>query len=467
MSEFADYLRDYMKKKSVTISKLSKMLEKDRGTISRYVSGQRIPLTEESVLQIARALDMKEEELKEWMRYYEYESIGKTKVLAYEETMAFLSSLSQISEDIKQTTQKHRTYTEGVYDILTREEIYSMLSFMVCEASKMEEQTIYVCMEPDGQILGHIISEAATDAVTIKHIMPLEEKLERGNLNLISQLLRYCFWENNYQIEFFYANVKEYYSKMRWMPNMIFAGKYVMMLDANRKMGLFLVNELYGRDIRKWYQRMAGQMRRLNRQLCSLTDLSQEFEGDTEENCIMLLGRQPCLSLCIAGDASDSGMDIYDKMRQMSAGTKIECWFTRMGLIDFIKTGRLEGRPKSLQCPVSWEERVIVLRRLLQWARSGVIRLYLLEDTIPLPKDMYIRVDEAENTILIGSVRERQIDRIVLQEYGMCETFYDFTRYLTEKNQCRNAQETLMWMERVLDKMIACKVQNKSIEEEM
>ena len=49
----------------------------------------------------------------------------------------------------------------------------------------------------------------------------------------------------------------------------------------------------------------------------------------------------------------------------------------------------------------------------------------------------------------------------------MCEIFYDFTRYLTEKNQCQNAQETLMWMERVLDQMIACKVQNKSIEEEM
>ena len=467
MSEFADYLRDYMKKKSVTKSKLSQKLEKDRGTISRYVSGERIPLTEEGVLQIARALDMKEEEWKEWVRYYEYESIGKTKVLAYEEAMAFLSSLNEISEDTKQTTQVRRTYTDGVYEISTREEIYSMLAFMVCEAANMEERTVYVCMEPDCQILDHIISEAATDAVTVKHIMPLEEKIERGNLHLMSQLLRYCFLDNQYQIEFFYANVKEYFTKMRWMPNMIFAGKNVMMLDANRQTGLFLVNELYGRDIRKWYQKISAQTRCLNRKLASLTAWSQEFEGDTKENCIMLFCRQPCLSLCISGDASDAGMDIYDKMRQMSAGTKIECWFTRMGLIDFIKTGRVEGRPKSLQCPVSWEERVIALRRLLQWGRSGVIQLYLLEDTIPLPKDMYIQVDEAEDTILIGAVRERQIERIVLQEYGMCEIFYDFTRYLTEKNQCQNAQETLMWMERVLDQMIACKVQNKSIEEEM
>ena len=110
MSEFSDYLDNYIREKKYTVSRFAAKMNKDRSMLYRYVKGTRVPSDESLVSEMAKALCMTVPEKNNLLELYERLIYGDEKIDNYVYFKSFLEKLKECENSFLSNNKRHHQY---------------------------------------------------------------------------------------------------------------------------------------------------------------------------------------------------------------------------------------------------------------------------------------------------------------------------------------------------------------------
>lgn len=470
MSQFSDYLAMYMEKREILPTTLADMVNKDRGSIYRYVKGKRIPQTEQLVIKMAKALRMNVAEQDKLLRYYEYESIGKNVVHEYGEFLAFLESLCEpdggaaTAEDI-QIVNRFKD-EEGIYPFEVSTRFAEVLHFLVEQSKRMEDSKICFFIRPEQKLIDKILRVISDREIDMECIVALEQAKDKSNLSQIRQMLRVAYLHNKYEINCYYTNLATLYSDFTWKQNIIFAGKYVCLLDCNDESGMLIINTTYGNSLRKWYDIIKNETMSL---FCGELQYLRKEDDDINE----MLGFQPCFGMVMSSDIYQENLYEYPNKQDLIDGLVYkngdwigleyypghgrvagQIFFVAEGIYYFIETGRCIEMAEALYEPLSMQQRKLVLQRMIKISEQFAHEICLIDADITLPENYFFYGERKENgklkSVWLQRITECDI-QMVCGEENINLQYESFLKYLQKKGCIRTAEETRQWLQRVIE----------------
>lgn len=469
MSQFSDYLAMYMEKREILPTTLADMVNKDRGSIYRYVKGQRIPQTEQLVIKIAKALRMNVSEQDKLLRYYEYESIGKNVVHGYEEFQTFLESLCEKEGEIPAEDVlivNRFKDEEGIYPFEVSARFSEVLHFLVEHSKRMEDSKIRFFIRPEQKLIDKILRVISDREIDMEYIVALEQTKDKDNLSQIRQMLRVAYLQNKCEINYYNTDLATLHSDFTWKQNMIFVGKYVCLLDCNDESGMLIINTTYGNALRKWYDS-------IKRDTMSLFSEQWQYYNNENADINEMLGWQPCFGLAMSSDIYQENLYEYPNKQDLIDGLVYkngdwigleyypgygcvagQVFFVAEGIYYFIETGRCMEMADGLYAPLSMQQRKLVLQRMIKISEQFAHEICLIDADITLPQNYFFYGARKENgtleSVWLERITEYDIKRVCGEE-NIHLQYESFIEYLQKKGCIRTAEETCEWLQRVID----------------
>lgn len=207
MSDFSEYLDNYMKEHSITSSELSRETHIERTVIYKWRNGRQHPRDENNVVCIADALRMSVVEKQNLIDMYDRISLGELTVNSYYYIKDLLKKLKSTNKNSAPLTLKWDTPWEKemqshVTNLHSGDEIVSCITHLFTLLLEQENEiiTLYLMMQPQYEIIQKRIQAFFRGtSVKIEQIVCLEQSFHKSykNLEIFQWILPLCFEQLN------------------------------------------------------------------------------------------------------------------------------------------------------------------------------------------------------------------------------------------------------------------------------
>ena len=116
------------------------------------------------------------------------------------------------------------------------------------------------------------------------------------------------------------------------------------------------------------------------------------------------------------------------------------------GMEEFMVTGRIKEIPEMLYEPLSSEERMRVLKRMIFLAENGKIHYHIISDKVELPDRVQAYWDENRKSFVLNQVVKEEIRHIAIEEQSIYRTFQMYLEYLEKKELIYSEPESLDYL---------------------
>lgn len=99
--------------------------------------------------------------------------------------------------------------------------------------------------------------------------------------------------------------------------------------------------------------------------------------------------------------------------------------------------------PEMLYAPLSMDERILVLERMIILAKGGQVHYRILSDKIELPEKVQICWDSDRKRFALNQITEQEILQVVVEEQSVYRTFQLYLEYLEKKGLVLGESESL------------------------
>ncbi len=476
MSEFSEYLDEFMNEKNMNSAELARVMDVERTVIYRYRKGSRVPTEEKTVCRMAAALRMSVPEKEKLLLKYDKLVLGDVTVNSYLYVKKLLKELCDtninfIPKIMKQTAETEWKKENSILPLESNVKISSCISELFMETLE-KESSLYLVMQPRyDEIQKMIRSFFRGSKVNLEQIICLEQNISRSheNLQIFQQILPAFFEQNHYRVLYYYDNLTQHVNTMSWMPNIILTDDCVIQFDYEMEHGVMIHNELYANVMLKEYKKIR------DKSISFLSDGKKQMEtlDIYEEISLGVRGtifQQPCLGVGISKDiyeeylypfpekeqfiknmVEQSGdwedMTFYPSAIWEQGAVKTFC--SGNGMREFMETGRVNEFPEGFYQELPMKARKKVLQRMMQMVREGYVEYFVLPDDVQLPKHIYFYLDSASKTLTLNQVYPEGVERVVVKELGIYQTFQCFIEYLEKKNMFPSKEKVLEELEKI------------------
>lgn len=487
MSGFSGYLESYMKEHQITAAELAGELGVDRTTVFRWMKGKREPKSVELVMRIAQDLHMPAAARKALLEEYDKLLLGEEVVDGYKYVGRLFHDLKyavlEASEEMKSAFwRREARVAEGMLCINSRKEISlcasALFSFL---AGRKEEAALLLLVQPVyDEIQEALLAAFSEDAshVKIEQIICLEQRIQKSHESLtdLQRILPLCFAGISYEARYYYDFLPNHINEMSWMPNVILAGSCVLQFDYSMSSGIFMNDEAYAEGIRKQYEAFREKSAPLVFRCDDFPNSVSVFgemvdemviQDIRKEKAVITIFHEPCMSVCISSDMYEKYLlpipakEQLIALMQVSHGnwrgmtylppsngnkTKTYSYFQKEGLRKFMRTGIISEFPHKFYQPLPLEMRRLVLARMIEISKTGLVEYRMLPDDIELPEHMYCYWGTEERQLYLNYVKPMDMSQIQITEPGICRVFRHWLEYLEIKNRLCGVQETMEFL---------------------
>lgn len=471
MSEFSEYLDNYMDDHSISSIELSKVTGIDRTAIHRYRRGKRIPADEATVKLIADSLRMTVQERNVFMDRYDYEIMGSLTVKGYKYVKDMLGVFAELEKKDTATSYSwncdiNNNPEQLVVELNSENEILSYMNVLFNNA-KDNDCEIHIIMQPvyDALIsmMGHLFGDGE---VRVTHIICLEQSYSRSYVNLESfrRILPMCFTNRLYNVLYYYDSLEGHINDMSFLPNIVIAGKCAIVFDYDMKHGMMIRDEAYIEVLMHEYERIRSKSVSFVGMEYDQIDVMNSYNIINPSKGFISLFNQPCMAIGISSDIYERFLYPFPEKKEFIKlmTDRLGDWEGneykpgKNGLISggcaysfadgfryFMKTGRVNEFPEGYYSALDMEARKEVFSRIFSIAGNGAMNYCFLPDDIEIPNNLFFYFDNSKKNVLIHKVFEDRICRVFVEEAGIFQAFMSFFEYLEKKHLLCTGQDAI------------------------
>lgn len=472
MLGFSEYLQNFMKTNSISMVELSKETDIDRTVIYRYVKGTRIPSDMDTVARIADAMQMSVSEKKYLLKEYDKLVFGKPMVYSYQYIKKLLRNLERPDRNAVSVKEQWKIVSKikmdaSIIELMTKEEIITYILDLfryVAETGDASEK-IFLVMQPVYDEIQRFIPQIFSQCnVRLEQIVCMEQNINQSykNLEAFYGILPLCFLLSGYDVYYYYDSLSNHLNTMTSMPNILIVRDYVVQFDYEMEYGFVLKSDTYA-------MAMCRQYNKMRKESCNLLvrGNNPELEGDVTMQMDLQNGgcffEQFYMGICLDRNMLDRIIypDIekekyIDLLQDMWENQNEEGFadtedadkgfvsYGSLGSLEkFLKTGKMKELPEMLYAPLSLDERMLVLERMITLAKSGRVHYRILSNKIELPEKTQICWDSNRKRFALNQITEKKILQVVVEEQSIYRTFQLYLEYLEKKGLVLGESESL------------------------
>ncbi len=455
-----------MVKHQVTASYLAQETGIDRTVIYRYMKGKRLPADADVAEKIADALQMSEEEKRRFYQGYDKAVMGESMVFSYQYIQQILDDLENMDENALTDNTKWQTTIEMRMDkpmaeLKSKEEIETCVHDLfrcVAGTNKVHEE-LWMIMQPeyDG-IQRHIPQIFKGKDVTVKQLICMEQSREKDykNLMIFAKIVNPCFQLENYEAYYYYDDLEGHINGMTFMPNILLARDYAVMFDFAMETGAIFRGGEFVRIVQDYVWRAFKESRSLLGK-GQAPSMLERLLGSTRGVDMLGLSGQPCMGACIGRDVMENHIHMFEGrdefieamsetyesvLPQMSVST----YASLKGLEEFMRSGCIYEFPSKLYSPLNMEEKRAILWRMIEVARSGIVKYRFISEAVKLPRHVQIYANLKEKKLIINKISGDDIWQLVINERSIYKTFFSYLEYLERKDMICDEKKSLEMM---------------------
>ena len=396
MSIFAEQLKQAIEESGISIAALSAMSGLSASLLYKYQSGTRLPDSLETLERLLDLIACPLARKRDLLQLYRSERIGDIRFVCFQEMKDMLADMancitvppdgaapvggeipsvvtggSNVNMAVRLVMERESAREDGFIDMLIPVK-YSFCMELLSQVSQS--------CHPKFRGVRHLFSLQATvtdvalldNMRTIRQMLPKLMTLERYDP-------RYCYTPDtdNGAIPF---------------PYMMVTSSGVLLLSGDRQSAVYLrdpeIVRLYQQMFRQMLPRYTPVMQQSEASLQSYAALFRSIMDDVGQSVHpVLLGATPCVLPCIsfetiqriapAEELKWNYHEAYDLFLDITSKCSYTTFFTKEGFCSFLETGVFHDVPGARLSPLTREDRIMTVKRMLQQARDGHIKPYL------------------------------------------------------------------------------------------
>lgn len=478
MSEFSKKLSDYIEQSGYSVYQLAKEASIDRTTLQKTVKGQRLPSLD-YMKDICKHLKISKAQEEELYSLYKAEKLGQNVIEAWAEIHQMILDISELKNKSEESTiwdlhfDRQSIENPGwkKQQMLTSEIEIMRAVMLIVEQEILEEDKpeIYMDVSYASQYaLSQLIqSEKDSGKPIICHQLAKLKRTDQSKDGLVSnfKILRQVLpnasaFHQKYDICYIYVSGSIKDQKYNLWPHYIVTHRHVFLCSEGHYHGVLLSDDSTAECYRQ-------ELKQLIRSYRPIFDY-QGFSGDgickyrqmneyTESHIIY--ETFPCLALLVPEEMKealkqDTSVGTYAKAFFEQAdipANQIVNIFGMKGMKHFILTGELPGIFSHYIPGVSMETRKAMLANFYQHLKNQTREFYMInEEEFPVSDGFGIELYGKNKVAFCTTSDDIPFGFIMLDEPGICETFYSYMENLLDSKYLYSKEETIVKFEEMV-----------------
>ena len=475
MSTFSELFELHISRKGISIAGLGKYCQYDRANLYKVIHGKRNAPDLSFVEMAASYMHLTPAERQEFIEAWHISEIGEGIYLRRKAIRRFIlhfpERISTLSRDASQTDpdpllsgerQGYRVPASEpafeTYVLVDSEAVNSAAYDMITDAFSRKVGTIRLFLQPDYVFLFNLLSSVTSEDshISVEHIICLDiAEADETNggacLQLIQDLQRMVpLYQNdlNYQSFYFFDRVQSHYKNLNGLCSMILTESAALLCTSDYRQGLVLHSPEAVTLLHRMFQEYRQSCVCCFQPMSSLDIInSMQSPAITSDKGARLFQAEPdltpymdapLLGRRLSGQLPNRtsyilSMDARFKKQYEAMCAPDFCrYHTLTGIRHFLESGILLNLPRWIYTPFTPEERIRLVKSMLEHCRKRENSFYLLKEPyagIGLQMHMYMQSSDGR---LLFTGRNNDIICLVIREPSLTEAFIDYFDTLDE-----------------------------------
>lgn len=489
MSEFSELLSSYIEEKEVKVYSLLDYCNLDRSTMYKIINGKRNPPSEAVFQKITEFLHLTPVEYRRFKEAYLISRIGRELYYKRKYTENYLVSFpksfsaepvlfmddSQKTEDSAPQDLPESTSEISKCSVVSSHlELNRLLYYMISEEVKKARGKVALLLQPDYSFLFNMLSSLKPgNNLKIEHTFcmskqnQMTERNELCNLSYLNKILPLYFASLDYRPYYFYEDLAAHAHSFNGLSCMILTSEYAVTFTSDYTMGIFYHEPSVVSMLWSLYDSYQDKCQPLIHALDYFIENTTEFINtefyNTSPNYV--LQPEACLVPFISGSLLEKALvpDFPDRKKSIAnikkllkgnlsaiEGGQVHVYFTKQGIADFAKSGRINEIPESFYRPLTTEERISLLKKILPYCRKEYYRL-LKKPLNHLSRNLHLCTNSTSGYLLFNNIHNHTIC-LLINESSILTTFTDYLSSLDDE-QLYTGEEAELFIRDIIEQL--------------
>lgn len=481
MSVFSEMLSFAIKSQNINVNEMIQYCNIDRSTMYQIIRGKRKPASIELVENMATFLGLSPSECRQFINAYEITRIGEEKFYSRRTILQFLLDFNQLK--YSSSPKKHQNILleyspdkikSGINICLSQiSQISAYIQRILGQESTKSTGNIYIIAQPEH--LEKINLSACmlnfNSNVSIQHIICIDNSKTpiksdpNYNINCFKSILPFFGMQYKYQPYYYYDQVNSHFSSLNLMPCLFLTSTAAVACSGDLKEGIYFSQSDILQSLKNYFINALDSAKPLSIAFSSVLDtfLLDFFSKTTSRTLQYYLASEPCLIRFF----DDTILEKYLKshlpdrkatlnlikayIQKQTTFKNFFYFFTRQGLQNFLRTGKLHEIPSDIYEPFDYADRIRLLKKLYDENQSSS-RVFLLKNKLGDISDNFNLFSSSSTGYLLFSKYYGSPSLLLIQEPKLIQSFYDFLSTLEESNLTESFEETQKYLKEVIDR---------------
>lgn len=445
MSQFSELLKEYIKKKDITIKALAEKCGIDRTYLHKILKGERKVPSVDFVENISLRLMLSTEDKSRLMELYNISEMGEDVYNRRKQVSKIIHDMANTNmEDPDALTFKTEVDIDSVPEIsiyTDKRELRKNLQVLIC-SDVHNGSDIQVIAQPT-EFLTNLLSIAAEGSEsTINHLFFFdntsgEKNTAKYNLDIFPFICHLAQKHEKYEAFYYYEGASAYFNSTNIMPNIMITNNFLIRTDSDYCEGVIYRSkpmvEFYMRQFEKFKTKCA-------KLLDHAVDILEYVYFWYDDNANFIgVDFQPCTMLCLTED-------IYNAHALLPADAKeFVNLFSEKGLAEFMTTGEIFELPRNSYTFPTLAERKIMLQIMISLCENGMADYRIIKnDYFAVSKNLCINI--SDNTSLNIIARNNcfsDFSYLKISETSLVQAFWDYFQHFIDSDAVCSHEETI------------------------
>lgn len=476
MSIFSDKLRTFVKQKGHNIYSLAKYCRMDRSNMYKIVQGTRHPASLEVVENIAQSLALTPFERKELLEAWHVSEVGEYIYFERKLIAEFIGHLK--AEQTAGYSEGAGSKGRSLYISEPRPAVSGKNNVNICLKSMIEKEaqkeTPEICLicQPEQSFLLDLLAVCGSHKKNfkIRHLICMESFSEKEenkyNLQCLNDMAPLLMSSCKYHVYYYYDKVQSHFYNMNILPYMLLTSESVMLISSDFEYGIYSKSEEKLSLFHHMFEEYTSETEELFKCGMGISEILKEYKEVMADRIVAVLCPGP-LSASVPLEISSKYLKRDDKDGELlksfmeDTGEYVQkCivrpqyrnFFTEEGIRDFMDHSHIIDMMESYYETFSEADRLTVLENMRKMMLEQHVEAHLIRPgLLHMQRDFYMTVYENGRTDMMFKNTDGQWRLLSIHEKSLGESFYNFTKYLTESTKVCGLEESLQCLEALLE----------------
>lgn len=478
MSAFSEILSRFIDEKHIKVYSVIQYTGLDRSTMYQIINGKRTPASREIFQKIAEALHLTPLEYEDFSEAYLISRIGAEtyhkRKSAENFIIQFPNNFSR-SEALKPQPLLRADSEDASQDspcipLSTEVEINYFLHYMLLREASKKDGVISLILQSDYDFLFNLLpglkpsgSLRIEQIICMSNADEMDENNELYNLNYLKRIVPLYIAGMDYHPYYFYENIRSHYYNLNVFPCLILTSDRAIVCTSDYNSGILFRDPSVVSMLRDLYYSYRNKSSTLFHLINFVPTSSEQFQsGFYQKTPSYILQPDACMTPFLRKEILDNTIipqfaeednilgqldALLSSYRRQLETDDMHIYFTKRGMLEFARSGRIKEIPDEFYRAFSPRERSSMMRDMLSCCAKGIYRI-LRRPLDHLTDNLHLCVNRTFGYLLFNNMEQHTLC-LVIDEPSILGVFVDYLENLDESRFYSN-EETVEFIEGII-----------------